>query len=178
MTTVLDCFLHWNVKPGSLNAMALAGGVLTHEFGDQRKVSKATETIAKCAIKISLIIGKPLICQQPGDIVAVLEGVKPLYVVETHLLHLGAYVDTEEVNRQAAREFKKYGIKTVVLVAHPHHIWRAGKNLERRGIEVVYSTYHNIPYDPTCSRWWLRSPWFFIPREIVVRLYYLSRGRI
>lgn len=178
MTTILDCFLHWRVWPNNPSELATAQAVLTHEFGDQHKVSKVTEKIAVCGVKIASIIDRPFLCQQPGDVVAGMMGVKPLYVVTTHLLQPGVYVDTEEVNRQAARECKKRGIKTVVLVAHPHHIWRAGKNLERHGITVLFAPSDDIPYDPTCSRWWLRSPWLFIPREVLSRLYYLSKGWI
>jgi uncharacterized SAM-binding protein YcdF (DUF218 family) len=175
---VLNIFSHWNVPPSPESDLAKAHTVLTHEFGDQKTPSATTRAMVEVAVALCQKYNLPLICQFPGDEVAKAMGVQPLNIIMRHLTNPGAYLDTEEVNRQAAGYCLRYTWSKVILVTHPHHLWRAGKNLEHHGLTVLYPDVSRVNYDRECTRSALRSPWKFVPREIVARALYLKRGWI
>jgi hypothetical protein len=179
MWKFFECFGNWNVPPNSDKELAKADVVLTHGFGEEGKIDFASEMIVMRGLRLARAFGKPLICQHPGDIIVAQTTFKPLYILNKHLVRPDTYIDTEEeVNRQAADECRKREFKTVLLVAHPHHIWRAGQNLKTHGMQVLYAPNADLPYDSKSSRWWLRTPWLFIPREVLVRLLYLKKSWI
>jgi hypothetical protein len=155
---VLNIFSHWNVPPSPESDLAKAHTVLTHEFGDQKTPSATTRAMVEVAVALCQKYNLPLICQFPGDEVAKAMGVQPLNIIMRHLTNPGAYLDTEEVNRQAAGYCLRYTWSKVILVTHPHHLWRAGKNLEHHGLTVLYP---DVRYGE-CTR--------SNPREIVARI--------
>jgi uncharacterized SAM-binding protein YcdF (DUF218 family) len=180
MANVFDCFGHWNVPPSTEEELANADVVATHEFGDQKVPSLSTTRIVERGAYYVRIYSKPMICQFPGNRVAEKYKVKPVAVIEKHLLKPPPknYLDTEEVNRQIAEICKQHGWKKVILVAHPHHLWRAAENLKRHGLIPVIPVNRDIPYDPTMKRGALRGPLRFVPREIAAREVYLFKGYI
>ena len=177
---VADCFAHWHIISDATPLLKDADVIITHEFGDQHNVSLTTLNIVARGADLAHRFNKPMICQFPGQQVAELAGIKPIYVIERHLLKPGEYLDTEEVNRQAANVCKMNGWKRAIVVAHPHHEWRAAANLERHGISTFYPKTSDIPYDPSLrkSRPILSTPALFVPREILARLLYLKKGWI
>jgi hypothetical protein len=179
MTNVVDCFLHWHVTPNTESELATADAVATHEFSDQHLVSGTTEKIIGRALEYVCKYNKPLMCQYPGNQVAEQKGILPVHTVREHLLHSTRYLETEEVNRQFALECHRRGWHTVILITHPHHMWRAGKNLALHRVKVLYAPTKDIPYDPLNPRKVLSSPMQYIPYEIGARqLRYLPRGWI
>lgn len=178
MAHLKDCFTHWSVLPDIGEALAGAEVIVTHEFGDQKSVSRTTRQIAELGIEFAKKLGKPLICQAPGDEVAARLKIRPFCVIRRHELRPGAYLDTEEVNRQVTEICRTYGWQRVILCAHPHHLWRAGLNLTRHGMTVLYPNTSGIGYDAHCARLALQSPYIFIPREVLARILYLRKGWI
>jgi hypothetical protein len=149
-----------------------------HEFGNQLDVSVTTRAIVMRGIELSKKFGIPIICQYPGNFVAEENQIKPWYVVRMHKKILGGYLDTEEVNRQAALVCNHRGWTKAIVVAQPDHLWRAILNMKRQRIEAFFPETRDIPYDPDLDRFWLKAPERFIPYEIVARLVYLIRGLI
>ncbi len=177
MTAILDCFSHWSVPAQSEEVLGTADVIVTHEFGDQQTVSASTEGIVRRGALLAQSLHRPLICQSPGHRVAEELGVTPIKVIEKSRVE-GAYLDTEEVNGQVAQMCWQKGWKKVIVCTHPHHLWRAGLNLKRYGLEPFYPYTADISYDSACSRIALRSPWVFIPREILARMLYAKKGYI
>ena len=178
-----DCFFgHWDIPPDSEERLREADGVVTHEFGDQEHVSATTRDIVLRAVEVATALGKPMMCQYPGNRVAVAHGVTPVYTIRENLLNPGKYLDTEGVNYQVAMECLRLGWKTVVVVTTSDHLWRAGKNLERYGIEVRYPKTRDIAYDWRLLFTW--RPWrgllavrsLFRARERYARYLYRKNG--
>jgi hypothetical protein len=171
--TLYEAFTSWSVPSASLKELVSADVVVTHEFGDQKRINTTLIEMAKIAILLRDDYQKPWIAQYPGNLTT---ATPPLGVIKMHLLKHGAYLDTEEVNRQVAVVCRAHGWKTVILITHPHHAWRAGKNLEHHGLNVVFPDLESVKYDSHTSRLVLTSPLFFIPREIIARLVYFCKS--
>ena len=60
----------------------------------------------------------------------------PIYSI-TENRSRGAYLDTREVNAQAASIMEHYGYRNAVIVAQAHHVMRAARTLRRMGVGVV-----------------------------------------
>lgn len=177
MRNPLTIFFHWQVPPSSPEELATADFVISHEFGDQKNVNSSTSGIVKVALEMSDKYGIPLVCQSPGHrATRDFNAASPVAVIYRHGVRPGAYLDTHEVNRQAVDISRGYGWRRVIVCAHPHHLWRAGEDLRRQGLTPLYPDMSKVGYDPTCSRPALRTPWIFIPREILARLQYLMNG--
>ncbi len=189
---VRDLFSHWEVPFHSPEKLAEADAILTHEFGDQEHVSATTRRFVTLGVELARTFRKPMICQYPGDRVTREYGIEPTLVIKEHLLTPGKYLDTEEVNRQAAKycRAQEPPWKKLIVLSHPDHVWRLGRNLHKHhGIEPRYPDLSSIEYDPQCLRrslsdpYWARTerfPWVtpgFRPREVLLsRPYYLMKG--
>lgn len=90
----------------------------------------------------------------------------------------GKYLDTYEVSRQCAQYCKDNNIKKLLIFAHPHQIWRVAKTIEKFGLECICVDLCSMPYEPKSIQTWTRSPWLFIPRELIVRIVYIFTGKI
>lgn len=178
MVNISDCFGHWRVAPNTPAELATAQAVVTHEFGNQKDVSSSTAAIVDTAVELTTTHNLPLMCQWPGNSRARQRRVEPALVVKEHQLRPGAYLDTEEVNRQFAEMCRSQGWTRVIICAHPHHLWRAGKNLEHHGLQVLYPDMSRARYDSGLRRVRpeLSTPLLFIPRETLARLLYRRKG--
>lgn len=79
----------------------------------------------------------------------------------------GKYLDTYEFARQAAEFMKKQDWNKAIVVAHPDHVWRCAKCLEKLGVETaVFGSLKTIPFNPFSAQWWTRSRFFWWLREI------------
>ena len=89
-------------------------------------------------------------------------------------------LDTRQVLLQAMEicDKKLGGTRKIILIAHPHHLWRAMMNAKKLGFEPIIPMIANVPYDPYSHQWWTRSKWAFVPYEIATRLVYLWKGWI
>ncbi len=169
---------NWSVPVSPEEVLAAADVVIAHEFGDQKTPSKTTEEIVNIGVAHCKKYTIPLVCQFPGNVTAEKIGMKPLYVVDKHLLKPGKYLDTEEVNRQVAMVCARHGWKSAIVCTHPHHLWRAGNNLRLHGIIPAYPDVSGIHYDEHCARKELSSARRFMPREIKARAWYWLLGQI
>lgn len=164
----------WQVPVASDEELAEAGVILSHEFGNQKKVSRTTAAIAKIATALSRRFGLPWIAQFPGNLVSR----EATIVIFENDLDPDFYLQTNDVSRQCSRNCSRAGWKTVIVITHPHHAWRAGKNLERYGLKVIFPDLHAVAYDPHNARKALSSAVRFVPREVFARIWYLFRGYV
>ncbi|MBU3942369.1 hypothetical protein KKA24_00115 [Patescibacteria group bacterium] len=139
--------------------------------------------IAKHIMGIYRIIGLPMIFQKEvASAFRSLAGGKDaeiVKVIEEDRVK-GKRLDTYEVLAQAFEVIKKRGWNKVILVAHPDHIWRAKKVLEKMRLKVLIpSGLEDIPFDPHSSQWWTRGPlvWWLL-WEIRARIFYKLKGYI
>ncbi|MDB5187834.1 MAG: hypothetical protein JWO50_354 [Candidatus Kaiserbacteria bacterium] len=177
MINIINCVRNWRVPASSDELLASCDAIITHEFGDQKTPSQSTIAIVRDAVELCRKYDKPLITQFPGNIVAEELGLTPFAVINSHAV-TGKYLDTEEVNRQVAEICGAYGWKRVIVCTHPHHIWRAGNNLQTFGLEAIYPRNAHIPYDSDCSRRMVWSAWLFVPYEICARALYMRMGHL
>lgn len=95
----------------------------------------------------------------------------------------GKYLDTYEVARQAAEFMRKQGWIRAWIVAHPAHLWRCKKVLEKMGITVIeppslVGIDTNILFNPHSAQWWTHNPFFWWIREIPTIAFYWFKGWI
>ena len=90
----------------------------------------------------------------------------------------GKYLDSYEVSRQCFEFCLQNNIKTVLVFAHPDHVWRVAKTIKKFGLDWVIADTKGTPYDPKSVQLWTRSKWLFIPREIIVILAYWFSHKI
>lgn len=169
-----SCF-SWSVPLATEEELLNADAILAHECGDQKNVSAATRVIAENARNLHLRFNKPLIAQFPVN-----EAIPeiPAIVISKHLKTPGAYLDTDEVQRQAAVICGLHGWGKVILCTNWVHAWRAGKNLEHHGLSPIYADNHNVHFDIHCSRWALKSAVIVLPREVLAKMLYFHKKLI
>ena len=98
-------------------------------------------------------------------------------IVERH--REGKYLDTYEVLSQAREVMRKYRWTRAILVAHPAHISRCKKVLEKMGmIVIIPKGLEYIPFDIHSTQWWTRGRLKWWLREIPTRILYKARGWI
>ncbi len=101
-----------------------------------------------------------------------------LTVIRSHRIK-GEYLDTMEVLSQTKEIMGKQRWEKAIVVAHPSHIWRVKKMFEKMGVKIIIpSGLRDIPFDPQSEQWWTRNIFFWILREIPVRLICLAKGWI
>jgi hypothetical protein len=89
------------------------------------------------------------------------------------------YLDTYEEVCKHLLVCEEKGWKTLLVMAHRHHLWRTYMVLKKKGYEVVVAPgCENISYDPESKQCWTWGGWIFIPREVLARLFYLFTGKI
>lgn len=88
----------------------------------------------------------------------------------------GQYLDTYEVLMQAKEHCDKYGLKKVIVVAHPDHMPRCAAVAIKLGFEVAIAATAGVPYDQESTQEWTRSAEVFIPREKLATEYYRQKG--
>jgi hypothetical protein len=99
-------------------------------------------------------------------------------IIEKHREE-GKYLDTLEVAEQMAEQMKKRGRKKILVVAHPLHVWRAVKILQKLGVKaLVAPLLWSVPFEPKSEQWWTRNRFFWTIKEIPIRLGSLLKGWI
>lgn len=136
----------------------------------------SNEFLANFIVEIYNKIPKKLIIQEDAAI-AFPKEIKINKIISKHSKP-EKYLDTYEVSRQCAKYCKEYGIKKLLVFAHPDHIWRVARSIEKFGIETISVKLKSMPYDPESSQVWTRSRRAFLPRELIVRIYYFLTGKI
>jgi len=90
----------------------------------------------------------------------------------------GKYLDSYQIAQETSAYCKKMGWTKVAVVAYKHQQLRLGLTLQEFGLQVVYIETTAVPCDPKSTQFWTRSPWIFIPREIVGRLLFLATKKM
>ena len=119
---------------------------------------------------------KPLIIQEDAAL-AFPPNISIDFVISKHHVP-GEYLDSYEVSRQGVEYCKQHGYETLLVFAHPDHIWRVMKTLKKLGIHAIAADTRGTPYDPLSVQIWTRSKWIFLPREILTRMFYYLTGKI
>jgi hypothetical protein len=88
------------------------------------------------------------------------------------------YLDSYEVSWQGAKFCREKNLKTVLVFAHPDHIWRVMRTLKKLGLDAVAADTSGTPYDPKSIQPWTRSRLRFLSREILVIIMYFLTGKI
>lgn len=171
-----ESIFFWRVQIASDDELANADVILAHEVGDQKNINKATQAVAENARALHKKFHKPVIIQYPGNLA--MPDVQPIAVINSHKLSSGKYLDTNEVQRQVSEICRAHDWRKVILCSHPLHLWRAGRNLIRHGLEPIYADNRNVCCDLKCSRLVLKSEIILFPREVIARLLYLRRNLI
>ena len=103
---------------------------------------------------------------------------KLIEVIKEHRIK-GKYLDTYEVLSQAKEIMEKKGWNIAILVAHPAHLPRCKKVLEKMGVKVIIPEgLEKIPFDSFSTQWWTRNKFAWWIREIPTRLLYKIKGWI
>lgn len=178
MKMLLECLWRWRVQPSSTVNLRTADAVLGQAFGLRGILDpgESNRALAAVALELHRSHGLPLILQweiadaMPMNTLVVAK-------VEGHRVS-GQYLDTREVLLQAHSACRRNGWNRVVIVAHPHHMWRVVRMVEKLGLTPIIPDVRSVPYDSKSMQWWTRTVYFWVPREIATRLYCFMRGWI
>lgn len=167
-----QCFTVWHVEPTSLeNAQVIlsqAGGNV-----DEETPGKINEHLATIIRELHEQFQLPLILQ--GEVVPCLRDLRIL-AHTAQQQEIDRYLSTRDVCLFQKKVCEEHGFQRVIVVAFGHHLWRAVRATERVGLEVLIPPGIQNVYEPKSSQWFCRSSFLFVPREIMVRLYFLMRG--
>ena len=172
---VLHSCFSWIVPTATEEELANADVILAHEYGDQKNVSSTTAAVAHNVRELHRKFRKPVIAQFPCN-----EAISdvPAIVISKHLRMPGVYLDTDEVQRQAAVICGLHGWKKVILCAHWAHAWRAGQNLIHHGLTPIYADTSSIKFHWDSPRWAQKSTSLFMAREALAKMLYFRKGLI
>lgn len=176
--TFLGCFFTRKIEsqdPGKADVIgAFAFAFLKHGPG------RSNEVMAQILERLFKLYNLPIISQWEIDDAIQDQGVKSHVVkrIEKHRAQ-GKYLDTLEVAVQMVEKMKRQGWKKVVTVAHPLHVWRVARILERLEVEPIISPYlWSVPFEPKSEQWWTRNRILWTIKEIPIRLGSFIKGWI
>lgn len=175
---LFECLFNWKqVKQASKESQKNADAIFCQSFGLRKQdPGISNKFLANCILKAYSQSPKPLIIQKDcADAFPV--DVKVDRVISKHQAP-GKYLDSYEVSRQCFDYCRANNLKTVLIFAHPHHIWRVQKTVEKFGLIGVIGDTAGMPYDPKSIQIWTRTKLFFVPRELLTRLFYLFSNKI
>lgn len=169
------CFFGWSVETS--RDLSSAQAIIAQSFGLRARGEPGlSNRILGLAVKaIYRDHQLPVILQ--WEVAQYASGVPAIGIIRKHRIE-GEYLDTYEVLAQTAEICKKNGWGRVIVIAHPHHMWRVAQTAEKFGLEPLIPQLPPVPYDSESIQLWTRSPFLFIPREVLYRLYLLFRGQI
>ena len=174
-THLSDCVFQWDVTPASRDQQSTADVIIALAFGYREFDSGlSNRAMARVVERLFSEHGIPIIAQH--EITDVLRH-SPLSNVKEHRTK-GEYLDTFEVLFQAYEVCKKHDLGRSIIVAHPHHQWRAMKTATKLGLNCFAAEVASVPYDPKSEQWWTRNAELFTPYEFLARLTYLRQGKI
>jgi len=135
--------------------------------------------MAKLIEDLSIKYNLPIISQwEIADIIKKAKNHLKAVVLEHRIK--GKYLDTKEVAEQMMIEMKKQIWNNVVIIAHPLHVWRCVKVLEKLGTEeiIIPDGLEIIPFDFQSEQWHTRSFPLWVVKEIPARIFYFLKGWI
>ncbi len=174
---LVQCFTVWRVPVSVEKDIAQADVIIAQSFGvrQHNDPGASNEALAHIAAYIHAKYGIPLIAQ--WEIAHCITNTSDIHVIRNHRTE-GKYLDTYEVLAQAQDICLQNGWSKIIILAHPHHYWRCVMTAKKMGCTVVKFDTGIVPYDWFSDQVWTRHKWFFIPREVLVRVHYLCTGKI
>ena len=167
-------FVNFSSKEEYINV----DGFFCQAFGPRKNnPGFSNQFLAGCIIQEYKKNPKPLIIQKEcAD--AFPSNIKIDKIISKHEVY-GKYLDSFEVSRQCYEYCKKNNLKTLLVFAHPDHIWRVVKTLEKIGFNnIVVADTRGTPYDWHSIQIWTKAKFIFLLREFFVRLLYLFKKKI
>jgi hypothetical protein len=173
-----ECLLNWNTtKLINREDLEKADVIFCQSFGPRKdSPGISNEFLANCIIKVYKQNPKKLIIQKdcadafPVDV--------KIDKIIFQYQSVNKYLDSFEVSRQCAEYCENNNFKTILIFAHPHHVWRVKKTIEKFGLVGLVADTRGTPYDWKSTQIWTRTKIFFIPRELLTRLYYWLSNKI
>lgn len=172
----LECFLNWKIKADIDYDIEKTHIYFCLSFGYQKN-NPGTNNQELALFLEKYYLQKRAIIVAQKEIAEVLPEVLVNFVISKHQKS-DKYLDTFEVCRQCFNYCRDINLKKILIFVHPHHVWRTKKTLEKFGMDVFVADTTGCPYDPESAQIWTRTKLFFIPRELLTRLYYLFSGKI
>ena len=175
---LFECLLSWKpAKPANQESQKNVDVIFCQSFGPRKNdPGISNRFLADCILKVYNKNPKPLIIQKDcADAFPV--DVKIDKIISRHQVP-GKYLDSYEVSRQCFDYCRAKNFETVLFFAHPHHVWRVQKTIEKFGLIGIIGDTAGMPYDSKSTQIWTRTKLIFIPREFLTRLFYLFSNKI
>jgi hypothetical protein len=170
-----NCVTSWNVPPAIKSELETADAILAFSLGYREfSASPSNIELARVADRLCDQYHIPIMAQHE---VADCLVTKPMVTIRRHRV-ARQYLDTFEVGAQYNDHCIRLGFKTVIVVAHPHHQWRAMCMTSRLGLTPLAADCQSVPYDPKSIQWWTRNSLLFGAREVPHRLLCAWEGKL
>lgn len=170
---------NWNMPPAAEAQLKNADCIVGFSFGlrENNQPGSSNEALAKVIVSLTDKYDLPVMVQ--WEIADCLPFKLPSHrIVRKHRVK-GEYLDSREVAIQFAAELLREPLAKPINAAHPLHMWRCLKNLEKLGFQnPVQADCNAVPCDPQSTQWWTRHPSLFIPHEIYGRWICIKKGWI
>jgi hypothetical protein len=178
LKTLFECFFVWHVPPsGCLHG---AGAIVAQaSSATPTGAGKTNDALARVINELNSDGALPTFLQGEIKLSRQLRTrIDASTPTQRELEGYGRYIDTHDVALFHKMECVRRCINTVIVVAHPLHLWRVVKATEKTGLNVLVPRITDVPFDPASDQWFCRHPLLFIPGEIFMRLVYLLKGWI
>lgn len=175
----VECFKNWNVEPASELKLSTADCIVGFSMGirDSWDMGTSNEFLSEIIWDLSERYNLPIMIQWELGECDFNFDLPSNRIVRCHRVK-GEYLDTFEVADQMQIELMYQPLTRPIVVAHPHHMWRCLKSMEKRGFQPMAADTKNVPYDRQSAQGWTKDPILFVPREIAGRLTFTYQGRI
>ena len=180
---LLECFLVWRVSNSSQGELNDSRVIVALSFGMRSDgPGKSNEALANIVRLLYKRFRVPIIVQK--EIASCLFGLLPMESIRAIIRKprrvKKKYLDSREVLQQAKSLCNQYRdlSSEVILVAHPRHLWRANELALKMEFLTRVADTSTVPYDSLSKQWFTRNFFFFLIREIPVRIFSLIRGWI
>jgi hypothetical protein len=119
--------------------------------------------------------GLPIIAQ--GELAQCITDL-PLYGFIPKQSQSPRYIDSVDVAKIHKQVCNDNGWRHPIVISYGDHLWRAIMVSRKVGFKDVRNLRMKTVYFRECSQWWMSSPWFNKPREILCRLVWLVQRKI
>ena len=180
---LIECFFRWKVKYSSPEELQNSKVIIALSFGvGVNSPGKSNKALAGIVKQLYERFNLPIIVQK--EIASCLAGPLRREGVRTIIRKprkvSKKYLDSEEILQQAKSVCNCYADlgPEAILVAHPRHLWRVEQLAQKMKFLTRIADTSSVPYDPLSKQWFTRNFFFFLIREIPVRIFSLIRGWI
>ncbi|MCK9439154.1 MAG: hypothetical protein WCY43_03570 [Patescibacteria group bacterium] len=172
----LECFFTWKIKKDKKNEPEEAYVYFCLSFGYAKDHSDLSNQALALVLKKYYLQKRAIIIAQK-EIADYLPDVIINFTINKHQKE-SKYLDTFEVCRQCFNYCQEINLKKILVFAHPDHLWRIKKVMEKLGAKISVADTSACPYNKKSKQIWTKNRAFFMIREVFVRLYYFFSGKI